>query len=101
MTRNQFVQEAVKNFAGDPMFTVASNGNIQPTTQQSVDPGGSVLIQSDPAAQTPYTGYICAWRNGACRCADIISNLGGEQHMRVTVPVPSYDVKSNATTGLT
>src|SRR5262245_19303340 len=99
MTRNQLVK-AVKNFSGNPIFTVDIHGQIQPTAEQLVAPGGSVLIQADTSAQSLYSGYICAWRAGACRCAELISNLFGEPHMKVTNPSTSYPVKSNATPDL-
>jgi hypothetical protein len=100
MTRNQLAKEVVKNISGNPIFTVDVHGKILPISQQSVDPSGSVLIQADSSGQSLYSGYICAWRSGACRCADIIADLGGEKHMKVTNPPTSYPVKSNATTGL-
>jgi hypothetical protein len=83
MTRNQFAPKGIKPFSGDPMFTVDGNGNIQPTSTQEVNRGGTILIQADPASTTPYAGYICAWRDGACRCAELITDLGGEPHMKI------------------
>jgi len=100
MTRNQLAKDIVSKFSADSTFTVDSNGNVTPANQQSVDPNGTVVIQAASSGSAPYSGYICAWRASACRCADIIANLGGEQHMRVTVPATTYSIKSNATTGL-
>lgn len=93
---SQLSPSAVKKFDANPMFTVDGNGNILPTTTQTVAPGGSVLIQPDPASASQYSGYVCAWQSG-CKCSTIIANLGTENHMKINPT--AYTVKSTAPTG--
>jgi hypothetical protein len=83
MTRNQLANELTKKFSGDPMFTIDIAGKVQPTSPQLVERGGTVLIHADPASSAQYAGYVCAWRNGACHCADLVTDLNGEPHMKV------------------
>lgn len=97
MTRNQLANQLITKISGDPMFTIDSAGKVQPTSPQSVDPGGTVLIQADPASNTPYAGYVCAWRSG-CHCADLVTDLGGEPHMKVrSTP---FHINASAMTGV-
>lgn len=97
MTRNQLANDLIKKFSGDPMFTVSQDGKIQPTTQQSVDPGGTLLIQAAPDSLSPYAGYVCAWRSGVCRCAELVTDLNGEPHMKIrSTP---FHVSSSVTLG--
>ena len=98
MTRNQSANSsASKNISANPMFTVASNGSIAPTDQQTVLQNGTILIQAASEASpapAPYGGYVCAWRDNACRCASIVTDLGTEKHMKIrSTP---YNVASNA-----
>jgi hypothetical protein len=98
MSRNQLSPSIVTQFEGSPIFTVDTIGNVKPTTPQSVTPEGNFLIQpADPTANSQYQGYVCAWRNGACRCSTVISNLGVEPHMMIN-DTP-YTVKSTAPSG--
>ena len=97
MTRNQLTN-AVKNLSTTPIFTVDINGAILPTDAQSVDHGGNLLIQpSDPSATSHWQGYVCAWKDSACRCAALISNLGGEAHMKINNT--AYTVTTTAPAG--
>jgi hypothetical protein len=99
MTRNQLRESDVKKFDANPIFTVDGDGNVAPTTAQSVAQGGSLLIQSaNPAATTQYTGYICVYQNLTCKCSTVIGNLdSGENHMKVRST--QYNVKSTAPVG--
>lgn len=99
MTRNQLTQSNVTKYDSSPIFTVDyPYGNVQPTTEQSVTQGGSLLIQpADPSGNVQYQGYVCAWQNGACRCSSVFSNLGSEPHMQIS-DTP-YDIKSTAPVG--
>jgi hypothetical protein len=96
MTR-KLANSVPENVSGNPMFDVDSGGNITPTgVQQEVLQGGTILIQakSEPAAPAPYSGYVCAWWNGACRCASLVTDLGTEKHMKVRGT--PYNVAANA-----
>ena len=96
MSRNQLTQKGVKPLDPSPMFTVDSNGNIQPTGTQTVTRGGSLLIQASPTSASPYTGYVCAWQ-GACRCSSVIADLHGEPHMQISST--PYTISSTAQVG--
>ncbi|TMQ06384.1 MAG: hypothetical protein E6J90_46570 [Deltaproteobacteria bacterium] len=93
MSRNQLTQAAVKNVDGNPMFTVDSNGNLQPTGTQTVTRGGSLLIQASSTSASQYTGYVCAWQTG-CRCSTLIADLRGESHMKISAT--PYTISSTA-----
>ena len=97
MSRNQLSVNAAAKFDASPMFTVDSNGGIQPTATQTVVRSGSLLIQSaDPTAPSQYTGYVCAWLSG-CKCATIIADLGGFPHMKIRST--QYTISSTAPVG--
>ena len=94
MTRNQLTPDHIKPFTSSPIFTVDGSGNIQPTAAQNVSRNATLLIQADSASTTPYAGYVCAWRNNQCQCATLVSNLGGEPHMKISSS--AYTVRSDA-----
>jgi hypothetical protein len=94
MTRNQLTPGQIKPFTSSPIFTVDGSGNIQPTATQTVARNDTLLIQADSASTTPYAGYVCAWRNSQCECATLISNLGGEPHMKISSS--AYSIQSSA-----
>jgi hypothetical protein len=97
MTRNQLANSAAKSLSGDPMFTVDSGGSITPTEQQIVLQGRTILIQAaseSSPAPAPYSGYVCAWWNNACRCSSVVTDLGSEKHMKIRGT--PYHVASNA-----
>lgn len=93
MTRNQLAA-SLRNFASNAVFEVDTNGAITPNVQQIVSLGGTITVKALASATSPYAGYVCAWRNGACRCSDIISDLGTERHMKIRST--AYNVRSNA-----
>jgi len=95
MSRNQQPQDLVKNLSTNPIFTVDTAGNIQPTATQVVARGGTILIQpAVSSGTTQYPGYVCAWQDG-CKCSAVISDLFGEPHMQINAS--AYTVKSSAT----
>lgn len=100
MTRNQLANSAFKSFSANPMFTVDPSGNITPTDPQTVLPNGTILIHAASApspAPAPYGGYVCAWRDGQCQCALLVTDLGTEKHMKIrSTP---YTVAANAPEG--
>lgn len=91
MTRKPITQDDVKDLTGDPIFTVDEDGNIQPTATQNLSRGAGFLIQ--PAGSPAFQGYVCAWRNGACQCSAMVTDLDGEPHMEVN---GAYTIKSTA-----
>lgn len=93
MTRNQLANDFLKKLSGDPILTVDGAGHISPTSQQIVVRGGTLLIQSDPSGQGVYTGWICAYRSGACHCAELATDLGTDPHMKVRDGSP-YHISS-------
>lgn len=97
MTKNQFAPGHIKPHTSSPIFTVDSGENIAPTATQNMSPNDTLLIHADPASTTPYGGYVCAWRNNQCQCAVLISNLGGEPHMKISSS--AYSIRSDAPTG--
>ena len=94
MTRNQLANDLLKKLSGDPILTVDGSGHISPTSQQIVVRGGTLLIQSDSAGQGTYTGWICAYRSGACHCAELVTDLGTDPHMKVRNGSP-YHISSS------
>jgi hypothetical protein len=98
MSRNQLPQGVVKNLSTNPIFTVDTAGNIQPTKAQgtqTVARGGTILIQPASLSSTSqYPGYVCLWQDG-CKCSAVISDLFDEPHMKINAS--AYTVMSNAT----
>jgi hypothetical protein len=66
---------------------------LSSATTQSVDLAHTILIQNDPTAVSVYSGYVCAWREGACCCSALIADLGGKPHMRTSW---SYQISTSA-----
>ena len=99
MTRNQLANDLLKKLSGDPILTVDGSGHIAPTTQQIVVRGGTLLIQSDSSGQGAYTGWICAYRSGACHCAELVTDLGTDPHMKVRNGNP-YHISSTVAVDL-
>lgn len=96
MTQNQLTPGHIKPHTSSPIFTVDSSGNIAPTATQNMSRGDTLLIHADPGSTSPYSGYVCAWRNNQCQCAVLISNLGGEPHMEISSS--AYSIRSDAPT---
>lgn len=98
MTRTQLANSAVKNLSAEATYVIDGDGQILPGTQQSVIAGATIAILADPSSPSQYAGYVCAWRNGACRCASLVSDLdSGDAHMKIR-PAP-YHVAANAPEG--
>jgi hypothetical protein len=98
---NQVPQNFTGRVSVNPIFTVSDGGDITPTATQTVSRNGTVVIAAALApngspSSNPYTGYICAWGNGACRCSTLVSSTGSEPHM---VNQQSYAINANAPIG--
>lgn len=98
---NQIPQNFKGRVSVNPIFTVSDSGDITPTAQQTVSRGGTVVIAAATSpngrpSQAQYTGYICAWADGACRCSTVMSSTGSEPHMMNN---QSYIISSSAPIG--